>query len=226
MNPTRFNKILPSSRTQWIIAAGFCLYVATEIIKLFLPPLNLLNPARVPWLINQCGDAAFLVAVTAAIADSTRQIQMSGPSWKNLTVLTITCLIAIGLLSLSVNNHYKFRQRLKDLGPNEKVYASLSRSFSKPDLTPVSRSRLSIINAKMYFLDYGKIMYYFTADGKQAEYKPTSGEKAFRENILRAKMELELEKSAMLRAACLWLAAIAVGVFLGLIVLTKRKSAS
>lgn len=226
MNHSRLRKILPNNRTQWVIATGLCLYVALEIIKLFLPPLNVLKPARVTWLIHQCGDAAFFVAITAAIAESLRQIRTSGFSSKYVTILAITCLIAVGLASVSVNNHYKFSQRLKDLGPNEALYSSLSRSLSKSDMTAVSRSRLSIIHAKMYFLDYGKITYYFTVDGTQAEYKPTQGEKVFREEIVRAKKELELEKSAMLRAAFIWIAAIFFGGLMGFMVLPKQKSTS
>ena len=224
MGQNWYKKTLPKSRTEWVIAGGIWLSLATTVVReLFLPPLDLLDSAWASWLTKIAGDVALLIAFTVLIADSIRRIGQNGRSWKNISMLVIGIAVPLAYIFLLIYAHNALSRGTELVLPNDALIEDMARKLEAPDLPPDFRSSLSRLYANELYTYYGKIIHYFTLEGEPVVYQPTDEERDFRDKILEGRKTIQLGKSSMLRGTCVWSAVILVGVFSGFFVLRTLK---
>jgi len=220
-------RVLPKSTSDWLIFVGFIVYLVSQILKLFFPPIDPLNPQGGSWIAKIVGDTGFILAVTVLIVSGLRSLRRQGFSWKRIIRPVLGVGISLSYISVCYYGYYVFSYGEKTfLRWNERQLPKLVEMVHQKDLPPAERSKYSkLIAAESYYVN-GQAIEYLGNNGEGILFEPTQKDIEMRDVRIEGEKTFEVGKRMMLRGSIKWVTALIIGLAIGILAPIRDRGAT
>ena len=219
-------KLLPKSKSEWIILSGFLLSFLAGVVHGNYPfdPMNATpKVALIEWLIRVVRDLALTAALATMIITGIRLIRKEGFTLKRMLLPTLGFAIAGGYLCVSLIMYQGFTV-FQDLTKTPNIPRNkIESTISEKNLPPDKKSKISKFYASLRFSEDGDLINYYTPDGKSELYKPTEKEKQERDDRVKTNKLIKWMTRSLYLSIYFWAVVIAVCLLLGFFTPIKKK---